>query len=81
MREPKEENTVFSELFWIVRDYYAPLMTAPEAARKAVKAMADNGHEAIELGKRTFMVDGELFEIKKVRGWSHFDLWQHGIKI
>ena len=74
------ENTVFSELWWIVRDYYAPHMTAPEATRKAVRAMADNGHEAAEMGKRFLMVDGELFEIKKPRGWSHFDLVQHGIR-
>ena len=74
------ENTVFSELWWTVRDYYAPYMTAPEAARKAVKAMADNGHEAIEMGKRFLMVDGELYEIKKRRDWSHFELIQHGIR-
>ena len=74
------ENTVFSELWWIIRDYYAPLMTAPEAARKAVKAMIENGHEAVEMGKRFLMVDMELFEIKKNKGWSHFELIQHGIR-
>ena len=75
------ETSVFSEIWMVIRDYYAPTMTAPEAARKAVKAMADSGHEAVEMGKRFMMIDLELYEIKKHRGWSHFELIQHGIRV
>ena len=76
----KNENTVFSELWAVVRDYYAPYMTAPEAARQAGKYMAGNGHEVTEMGKRFLMIDDELFEIKKNRGWVHFDVIQHGLR-
>ena len=75
------ENTVFSELWWTIRDYYAPLMTAPEATRKAARYMAGNGHEVVTMGNRMLMIDLELFEIKKHKGWSHFELIQHGIRI
>lgn len=72
-----DDNSIFSELWPFIRDLYAPLMSAPEAARKVVRFASGNGHEAAILNKRWFMVDGEVFEIKKHRNHSHFDLIQH----
>ena len=84
--EPMNENTVFAELWCIVRDYYAPYMTASEATKKAMKAMADNGHEVTDLGPKMFMVDDEIFEIVKHRKtkwagpWTHFNIRHHGYR-
>lgn len=69
-----EDASLFSEVWGAVRDFYAPTMSAPEAARRAVKILRDNGHDAVLLTKTSLIIDNEFFEIKKHRGWSHFDL-------
>lgn len=71
-----DETTVFSEAWGIIRDFYAPTMSAPEATKQVIKVLQDNGHEVYQMEPRWFMADGELYEIKKHRGWSHFELWQ-----
>ena len=74
---------IFHLVWVIIRDCYAPSMTAPAAARYAVSELTKWGHEAVIMGgsrARSLMVDGELFEIKKYKGWSHFELIQHGIR-
>ena len=72
---------LFRELWLETRDYYAPTTSTPKAVRMAVDAMNRAGHEAVTAGPDGLMVDGELFTLKKVKGHSHFDLRQHGIRI
>ena len=75
------EISLFHQVWYLVRDLYAPTTSAPKAAQMTVEQINKLGHEAASLGKRTFMVDGEVFEIKKNKGWSHFELIQHFAKI
>lgn len=73
--------TLFQELWFVIRDYYAPNMTRTEAIKKAVDSMNALGHEAFILTKHMFLVDNSLFEIKKVPGYVHFELFQRCVRI
>lgn len=75
------ELTLFQELWMIIRDYYAPNMTKQEATKKAVDSMNALGHDAAIMYRNLFLVDNALFEIKKVPGHVHFDLYQRCVRI
>lgn len=75
-----DETSVFSQIWAYVRELYPRTMTAPEAARDVVRVLTTDGHEASIMYRNHFMVDGELYEIKKVRGHSRFDLYHHGVR-
>lgn len=76
-----EKISPFRFLWYEVRDYYAPTTTAPAATAKAMEFMSRSGYEVLPMTRTSFLIDGELFEIKKVKGHSHFDLIQHGVQI
>ena len=75
------EISLFHKLWYLVRDLYAPTTSAPAAVKTVIEQISKLGHEACTAGKRTFLVDGELFEIRKIKGWSQFELIQHNVRI
>lgn len=73
--------TLFQELWMVIRDYYAPTTTKADAVRKAIDSMNALGHEAFPVARGMFLVDNSLFEIKKVPGHVHFDLFERCVRI
>ena len=73
-----DSNFIFRFIWSFVRDLYAPTVSAPEAVRQTIRYANENGYEALTCGKRFFIVNGEIFEIRKTTGHIHFDLRQHG---
>lgn len=65
---------ILSRIDSIIRDYPAAYNTLKAVCAEVQLALEQEGHTVQALGRGKLSVDGELFRIYRMSGWSRYDV-------